>query len=198
MLPLTNHIVVAGISGGVGTTTAASLLFAAMATSSRGAPQLLDHSDGELGLRLPEGDEATAIDPSYAIHDLGAHAASEGIELLARPETLLIIIAAATKNGVATAERLLSTIKEQRGAGGLSRVVVTFVGVFGRHRIHTDTERLQDRFGRNLIVVLQQDTALAAGGRIPLSRLSHQTHASLTRLAKFVTERMALQRLGAR
>ena len=177
-----------------GTTTVASLLFASLAGSTRGAPQLLDHSDGELGLRLPEGDEVIAIDQSCAIHDVGAHATSEGIDLLARPEVLLVVVAAATRGGVAVAERLLSTIKDQAGAGGLSRTLVVFVGVFGRHRIHRDTERLQDRFGRDRVTVLPQDAALAAGGRIPISRLSHHTRAVVAQLAKLVTERMALQR----
>lgn len=194
MNALSHHIVVAGVGGGVGTTTVASLLFASLAGSNRGAPRLLDHSDGELGLRLPEGDEVTTIDPSYAIHDLGAHAATEGLELLARPEVLLVVVAAATRGGVAVAERLLSTIRDQAGAGGLSRTRVAFVGVFGRHRIHRDSEGLQDRFGRNLVVLLPQDTALAAGGRIPTSRQSHHTRAGVTQLVRVITEAMALQR----
>jgi hypothetical protein len=57
----TTMVQVAGTAGGVGTTTAAALIFAALSQDVLGAPQLYDHAAGELGLRLPEGDEVRLV-----------------------------------------------------------------------------------------------------------------------------------------
>ena len=72
----TTMVQVAGTAGGVGTTTVAALLFAALSQDVLGAPQVYDHSAGELGLRLPEGDEVRLVNPSLGLHDCGAHAAA--------------------------------------------------------------------------------------------------------------------------
>ncbi len=59
----TTTVQVAGTAGGVGTTTVAALLFAALSQDVLGAPQLHDHAAGELGLRLPEGDDVRLVNP---------------------------------------------------------------------------------------------------------------------------------------
>ncbi|CAN5550577.1 hypothetical protein BH10ACT7_BH10ACT7_06060 [soil metagenome] len=188
-----NIVVVAGTAGGVGTTTITSLLFSSLARHSRGAPQLLDHSGGDLGLRLPEGDDVTVVDPSWEIRDLGQHALDAGVELLADPEVLLVIVAPATLAGVTVAERALGDIKDRFGASGVRQSIVTLVGVFGRHSLRPATERLQNTYGRGLLVVFPQDTSLAAGGRVPLSRLSADTARAQSKLVTLVLDRMALR-----
>ena len=62
----TGVVQVAGTAGGVGTTTVVALIFAALSQDVLGAPQLYDHVAGELGLRLPEGDEVRLVNPGLA------------------------------------------------------------------------------------------------------------------------------------
>ena len=100
---------VAGTSGGVGTTTVVALLFAALSQDVLGAPQLYDHAAGELGLRLPEGDEVRLVNPSLALHDCGAHAAA-AVQRLADPQSVLVLVTAATPGGCAAAERVLDEV----------------------------------------------------------------------------------------
>ena len=192
-----NTVVVAGTAGGVGTTTVASLLFSSLARNSRGAPELLDHSAGDLGLRLPEGDDVTAVDSTWAIRDLGQHALDEGIELLADPEVLLVVVAPATFAGVAAADRALRDIKDRWGATGVRQTLVALVGVFGKHPLRPATERLQNSYGRGLLAIFPQDTSLAAGGRVPLSRLSADTVRAQSRLVNLVLDRMSLRQKKA-
>lgn len=188
-----NQVIIAGTGGGVGTTTIAALLFSTLARQSRGAPQILDHSGGEVGLRLPEGDDVTAVDETWAIQDLGQHALDTAASLLADPDVLLVIVAPATPAGVAAADRALRDIRERSGATGLRQTIVAVVGVFGRHQIRTATEKLQNTYGRGLLVVFPQDTALAAGGRVPLSRLSADSARAQAKLVSLVLDRMSLR-----
>lgn len=189
----TNTVVVAGTGGGVGTTTVTSLLFSSLSRHSRGAPQLLDHSGGDLGLRLPEGDDVVALDATWEIRDLGQHALGAGIDLLSDPEVLLIIVSPATPAGVATAEGALRQIKDRYGATGVRQCIVALVGVFGRHSIRAATERLQNTYGRGLLVVFPQDSSLAAGGRVPLSRLSADSVRATSKLVGLVLDRVTLR-----
>jgi hypothetical protein len=112
----TTMVQVAGTAGGVGTTTVAALIFAALSQDVLGAPQLYDHAAGELGLRLPEGDEVRLVNPSLGLHDCGARAAA-AVERLADPETVLVVVTAATAGGCAAADRVLDEIVARHGAG---------------------------------------------------------------------------------
>ena len=91
----TTTVHVAGTAGGVGTTTVTALLFAALSQDVLGAPQLHDHAAGELGLRLPEGDDVRLVHPGLVLHDSGAHAAA-AVERLADPHAVLVLVTAAT------------------------------------------------------------------------------------------------------
>ena len=46
------------------------------------------------------------------------------------------------------------------------------VGVFGRHRITAALRALGERVGSRSVILLPQDLTLAAGGRVPLVRLT--------------------------
>jgi hypothetical protein len=180
---------VAGTAGGVGTTTVAALLFAALSQDILGAPQLYDHAAGELGLRLPEGDDVRLVHPGLALHDSGAHAAA-AVERLADPHALLVLVTAATPAGCAAADRVLDEIVSARGVSQLRRVLVAVVGVFGRHRIGPQLRALGDRVGTRSVILLPQDLSLAAGGRIPLVRLATQTVRAQLQLASALPERL--------
>jgi hypothetical protein len=180
---------VAGTAGGVGTTTVAALLFAALSQDVLGAPQLYDHAAGELGLRLPEGDDVRLVHPGLALHDSGAHAAA-AVERLADPRALLVLVTAATPAGCAAADRVLNEIVSARGDSQLRRALVAVVGVFGRHRIGPQLRGLGNRVGTRSVILLPQDMSLAAGGRIPLVRLATHTVRAQLQLASALPERL--------
>jgi hypothetical protein len=185
----TTTVHVAGTAGGVGTTTVAALLFAALSQDVLGAPQLYDHAAGELGLRLPEGDDVRLVHPGLALHDSGAHAAA-AVERLMDPHAAVVLVTAATPAGCAAAARVLDEIVSAHGVSQLRRVLVAVVGVFGRHRISPQLRGLVDRVGTRSVIFLPQDLSLAAGGRIPLVRLSTYTVRAQRQLASMLRERL--------
>jgi hypothetical protein len=188
MRPITT-VHVAGTAGGVGTTTVAALLFAALSQDVLGAPQLYDHAAGELGLRLPEGDDVRLVHRGLALHDSGAHAAA-AVERLADPHAVLVLVTAATPAGCVAADRVLDEIVSAHGVSRLRRVLVAVVGVFGRHRIGPQLRALGDQAGSRSVILLPQDMSLAAGGRIPLVRLATYTLRAQRQLASVFHERL--------
>jgi len=185
----TTVVQVAGTAGGVGTTTVAALFFAALSQDVLGAPQLYDHAAGALGLRLPEGDDVRLVNPGPALRDCGAHSAV-AMQRLADPHTVLLLVTAATPAGCSAAERVLEGAVSLHGAGQLRRVLVTAVGVFGRHRIGARLRPLGDRVGTRSVISLPQDLSLAASGRIPLVRLATHTVRAQLQLASVLRERL--------
>ncbi|HJV14343.1 MAG TPA: hypothetical protein VJ625_10670 [Propionibacteriaceae bacterium] len=185
----TTMVQVAGTAGGVGTTTVAALIFAALSQDVLGAPQLYDHAAGELGLRLPEGDDVRLVNPGLGLHDCGAQAAA-AVERLADSQTVLVLVTAATPVGCTAADRVLDAVVSLHGAGQLRRVLVAAVGVYGRHRIGAQLRGLGDRVGTRSVIFLPQDLYLAAGGRIPLVRLATHTVRGQRQLASVLRERL--------
>jgi hypothetical protein len=185
----TTMVQVAGTAGGVGTTTVAALIFAALSQDVLGAPQLYDHAAGELGLRLPEGDDVRLVNPGLGLHDCGAQAAA-AVKRLANPHTVLVLVTAATAAGCEAADRVLDPVVSLHGAGQLRRVLIAAVGVFGRHRIGSQLRALGDRVGTRSVILLPQDLSLAAGGRIPLVRLTTHTVRGQRQLASVLRERL--------
>ena len=181
----TIDILVAGTAGGVGTTTVAALLFSAMSADAAAAPLLFDHSGGELGLRLPDGDDVRQVNSGVTLHDLGPHATAAVVRL-ADPRTLVIVVAPATPAGCAAAEEVLEPVSER----SLRRVLVAAVGVFGRHRIGPRLSALGGKVGARSVVWLPQDLSLAAGGRIPSVRLATHTVRAQRQLTSMLRERI--------
>lgn len=123
---LTTDVLVAGTAGGVGTTTVTALLFDALRQDSAGAPRLLDHSAGELGLRLSEGDDVPAV---TRVDD---------------PRALLILATAATPLGCVAVDRVLEQVVQRHGGSLLPQDRSLAAG--GRIptiRLTTHTERAQ-------------------------------------------------------
>jgi hypothetical protein len=185
------EVTFAGTAGGVGTTTIAALTFSELGGDRSGAPALLDHSAGDLGRRLAEGDETIMINSRIALHDLGAHAFDAGLDRLADRSAILVAVTAATPAGFALAWELVEMINERRGLAGLRRTLLVCVGVFGRHRTRTRAEELRRRVGWRSVVVFGQDRSLAAGGRVPLARLTSKTQQASTELAEVIRSRLA-------
>lgn len=176
----TAQVIVAGTAGGVGTTTVTALLFDAMSRLRHRAPQLADHTAGTLGARLPDGDEVPAVDAERTVADLGPLALTVGADRLVDPEVGLVLVSAATPVGCALAGRGLDAADRQ-GEQALGRTVVVLNEVFGRSRVRDSVRELAGR-GPAAVVLLGRDAALAAGGRIPRSRLSRDTHRAVERL----------------
>ena len=190
-MSLARRVLVAGTSGGVGTTTVTALLFSAMTEAGAAtAPTLADHTGGDLGTRLSEGDDTHPVDTDLLLHDLGAHATTALIEHLAEPQVFGVIVAATSPYGFAAAHRALAAIRDRHGASGVRRVFVAAVGSFGTHPTSAATEALQNEFGRGIVVVVPPDPALAAGGRVPRGRISDETRVAQTSLADQLRERM--------
>lgn len=188
--PENQRVVVAGAAGGVGVTTVTALLFTAMSGSGT-TPQLFDRSGGELGLRLTAGDEAREVDQTVTLHDFGPNAFDAALDELERPDTIVLLVTAATPAGLSLAERFLSAVRERYAAGGVRRVLIAAVGVFGKHRVGGLVEKLHEAFGHRTIVVIPRDVALAVGGRIPQNRLSADTRRAQTELATLLKNRLA-------
>ena len=182
----TTDVLVAGTAGGVGTTTVTALLFSALSEDPAGPPLLLDHSAGDLGLRLPSGDDVRQVNRGVALHDLGPHA-DVAVARLADRHTLVILVAPATPAGCAALDRLLAP---HDGQPRLQRILVVVAGVFGRHRITTELSSLGLRVGVRSVVRLPRDLALAAGGRIPTVQLSAATVRAQSQLTTVLQERL--------
>jgi hypothetical protein len=69
-------------------------------------------------------------------------------------------------------------------------VLVAAVGVFGRHRIGPWLQQLGHKVGARSVILLPQDLALAAGGRIPSVRLATATIRAQRQLASMLHERL--------
>jgi MinD-like ATPase involved in chromosome partitioning or flagellar assembly len=185
------RVVIAGTAGGVGTTTITALLFSAW-TGRAGAPRLADHTAGTLGLRLPAGDEVGRIDDGVVLIDAGASAFSAASENAAEEDVRLVLVTAATPLGRGLADRCLIGLRHELGprtaAEALSRTVLTVVGTFGRRRIGSTVQALAARHPElAATMLLPHDLALAAGGRIPLSRLTRRTQHTIDELTSLVS-----------
>lgn len=186
--PRARTVVLAGTSGGAGTTTVAALLFAEFSTVEQ--PRLLDRSDGELGRRLTGGDEVDEVSAELTLHDLGPHAGGTGLDRLDDPHAMLLVVTGATPKGIAEADAVLAAVRQRHGPAGLVRSLVVAVGVFGRVSVAREVEALRVSYGRRSVLLIPRDPVLAGGGRIPANRLSAETRRAQARLAHIVRERL--------
>ncbi|MGL4340648.1 MAG: hypothetical protein ACRCSP_09565 [Rhodoglobus sp.] len=158
------RIVVAGTSGGVGTTTVAAIL------SQRLGARKLDHTGGELDARCGGG--STVGSESHQVHDLGAHADGLGMHQLSRRGAIAVVVTAATPLGVQLAGNTLRNLAAHADPG--HGTILVMVEAFGRHSIAPAAQALRVQFPTT-VMTLPQDRALAAGGRVPFERLSTAT-----------------------
>lgn len=197
MTPTPVRIVVAGTAGGVGTTTVAALLFEALRrASTTGAPVLYDHSGGDLGLRLPNGDDVSALDDTVAVHDAGAHALRGGIDALASPVDVLVLVVPATRGGLDDADTVLATAERRFGTTAVTRTLVVVNTPFDADVPRSALDDLRARHGHSSVLRLPGDVALAVGGRVPTARLSAGTRRALAELDRRVVGVLGMQRRG--
>lgn len=183
-----NQVLVAGTAGGVGTTTVVASLFGAWAGRA-GAPRLGDHTAGTLGRRLAEGDEMGRLDENTVLVDAGPHAYAVADELT-DASTRLVVVTAATPLGCELAADCLGRVRAVAGDDGLARTVLAVVGVQGRHRIKDRVLAIaSDHQQLGGWVVLDADSALAAGGRIPWTRLGRRSRQAIEELAALCADR---------
>ncbi|GAA2752843.1 hypothetical protein [Amnibacterium kyonggiense] len=190
------RVVVAGTGGGVGVTTVAALLFEGMRSRPLGAPQLLDHAGGDVGTRLPSGDEVARIDPLVRLQDAGRHAARIALDVLARPHDLLVIVAPRTPLGLADARALLTEVDGSTGLQGRRRTVLALDAPFGPVRDADELESLRSDFERRSVHAIPTDPALAVGGRIAMPRLARPTRRAAHDLAAHVADLVSRHRAG--
>ncbi|MCU1526295.1 MAG: hypothetical protein JWP75_58, partial [Frondihabitans sp.] len=174
--------------------TIAALVFESVRHSLEGAPVLYDHSSGNLGARLTNGDDVASLDDSLALHDLGPHAFTGGVDALEAPHDLLVAVTASTPHGVDEAGRLLALAASRYGPAGSSRLLVVANGAFGSARSGAAVESLRDRYGQGSVLLFPRDVALALGGRIPLTRLAVGTRRGQAALAQRMSELLAMHR----
>ena len=177
-VPRARTVLVAGVSGGTGTTTVAALLADAAGVrhggadqgggAQRGVVQASDHSGGALAARLPRLDAATSRD---TVHDAGAHVLPAA-RLAAAPEDGLVVVGRTTPDGAQDARAALDALTGA-DAALLPRTVLVLVSRNPRTP-QPDLAPLQ-AVGLAAVVVLPWDRTLARPGRIAPSSLSRAT-----------------------
>lgn len=161
-------VLVAGVSGGTGTTTVAALLVDAAGARRGAVVQASDHSGGELASRLPRLDPASTRD---AVHDAGAHVLPAA-HLAAAPENALVVVGRASDEGAADAVAALDTAATADPSLP-ARTVVVLVDRTARGTA-PDLGTLRAR-GVGAVVVLPRDPALGRPGRIDPGRFARAT-----------------------
>ncbi|WP_420368221.1 hypothetical protein [Curtobacterium sp. L1-20] len=168
-------VLVAGVAGGVGTTTVAALLADAVGGRLGVTVQATDHSGGELAARLPRLEAATS---RVAVHDAGAHP-GPAAALSAAPERSLVVVGRATADGVADVRTVLATLPDTDPTL-LGRSAVVLVDRASRPTA-VDPAALRET-GVGAVLVLRADRTLARPGRIAVDRLTPSTIGTVTDL----------------
>lgn len=172
-LPPGMRVVVAGVAGGVGTTTVAAALWWALDTYRDGGAAAVDHGGGSLAARLPHepgGTGGRSREPDLTVHDLGAHALTSQAIVLDDPGQVVVVVCGAHDAGLAAAHRALISLATRSGACGAApqRVVVVPVAVAGPTLPGAVLRARAADLGLQAVVVpVGRSRALAAGGRLP-------------------------------
>lgn len=169
-------VLVAGVAGGVGTTTIAALLADAVGGRLGVVVQATDHSGGGLAARLPRLEAATS---RVTVHDAGAHV-GPAAALSATPENCLVVVGRASADGVADTRTVLATIAEGTDPTLLGRSAVVLVDRSARS-VAVDPAPVRDT-GVGAVLVLRPDRTLARPGRIDVDRLCPATIGAVTEL----------------
>lgn len=158
--PAGTRVAVAGVAGGVGTTTVTALLWWALRDHQ--PVGLLDHGGGTLAARLPAHTPPAA--PRLVLHDVGPFALTPAPALQDPGQVLVVVCATAALDAAAEAVAALT-----RGpADARARAVLVPVAVAGRSPGPVRLLAEADALGLPCAVVpLGRHRALAAGGDVP-------------------------------
>ncbi|TFC95942.1 MULTISPECIES: hypothetical protein [Cryobacterium] len=179
----TLRVVVTGTGGGVGTTTIAAALFAYLAGPAGPVPCLGDRTGGELLLRIPAYFGSRPVDEALIIQDLGCHATSAVLLGLLDEPVLLVVVTAATPDGLRLADEFVGRLPRRARLG----TVVVPVAVFGRQRIEAQLAAML-LAGLPMLFPVPSDRVLAAGGPIRFESLAPGTTTALVSVASQVRE----------
>ncbi len=156
-LPDGTRVVVAGVAGGVGTTTVAALLRQVLGARCG----LRDHSGGTLHARAgaaPASDDGVVV--VVVVHDLGPHALARDSAALEDPGAVVVLVCPSHRAGLASAVRALESL-EPRSPGLRERAMIVPVAVSGPglpvRELTADVP----------VLALPRSRALAAGGALP-------------------------------
>ncbi|WP_456845863.1 hypothetical protein [Cellulomonas sp. P5_C6] len=153
-VPDGTRVVVAGVAGGVGTTTVAALVWRALDAAAPGRCGLLDHSGGTLHARAASSRTGGQV----VVHDLGPHALAADSPALEDPSAVVVVVCASHSAGLAAATRALEALAP-RSPGLDRRALVVPVAVSG--------PGLAAREHPANVLALPRSRALAAGGVLP-------------------------------
>lgn len=168
------RVVVAGVGGGVGTTTVAALLAASLGTPVS-APQLLDHSGGALAARLDPAVLERSVDERLAVHDLGATLYSAGVNALLTRDTVVVLVAAATVEGMRAATLALEHVRAVGGQLAPARPLLIAVRQGGARTPESALKGAAAESGLELAGVLPYDRALLSAQTASARALSAGT-----------------------
>ncbi|NMR21610.1 hypothetical protein [Cellulomonas fimi] len=184
------RVVVAGVAGGVGTTTVVALLWTALDAARPGGVGAVDHSGGSLPARLAAGthggyDALGGTEPDLVLHDLGPHALTTAAGVLDVPDQVVVVVCGAHDAGLLAARASLGGLAERTGKGDAEQwAVVVPVAVAGRS---APRARLRDRaveLGvRAAVMPVARDRRLAAGGSVPPWGSASEVHRTAGALA---------------
>jgi len=163
---------VAGTAGGVGTTTIAALLGAALRARTGYPPRIVDHTGGTLSRRIAN----ISPNASYAVYDLGTN--METIGKLARPGCYPIIVAGSNPNDTAAARFALHQPGDVPVAGRGSRFAerVVVINSTSRRRKPLDAAaRLYQATPGTAFLLMPWDPTLTVPGPVDQIRSGRAT-----------------------
>lgn len=195
-LPLSpgTRIVVAGVAGGVGTTTVAAIIWATL-TRHRARPVgALDHSTGRLFFRLPHGAEDTCaqarLSPEISVHDLGPHALTDQASALDNLHSTVLIVCGAHHRGLENAAEAMAHMTSRTGSPGTQhRCLVVPVAVNGKTTRGPLTQAANDLGLTANFIHLPHIRLLAPGGPIPAPHTLSALHPTADLLTGGVVRR---------
>lgn len=171
-LPAAGAVHVAGVGGGVGTSTVAGLVWSVLALAHPGAVGLAEHAAVVGGGGLGGGRVVARVDgdvPATApvvVHDRGPHAAVVA-EQEPGPSRVLVVVCRAHAGGIVDAARAVERVGA-RGPDDLARVVVAAVATTGAAPGTRAVADAAARVGLAVpVVVVPFSRHLGAGGALP-------------------------------
>jgi len=168
------RFVIAGTAGGVGTTTVAALLTDALAARVGVPPKVIDHSGGDLVLRVA----AASPNAEHSVHDLGPHAVTAA-DVLANGGAHLVIVASPDAECCDTAlfalGRLAATAQAVPVGGRLERGVIVINSTSRRRPPAVAAARVAQLAPGAVVIPLPWDESLAWPGPVDPARLAATT-----------------------
>ncbi|MDR0417356.1 MAG: hypothetical protein LBH76_08635 [Propionibacteriaceae bacterium] len=175
-------MVVAGAAGGVGATTVAALLAAALTARTGLPPKITDHTGGAIA------DRVTTASPTatHSVHDAGPHAANIA-GLTAAPDACPVIVAATTADSADTAlfalQRFTATPGgKQDDPTRPQRGVIVINSTSPRKPPHDTSAHLNRIAPGAVVIALPWDPALALPGPVDPATTNPRTAQSVAQI----------------